>query len=427
MKFTADLHMHSRYSRATSKDMVLEETDRIAAEKGILVLGTGDCTHPKWFKELSDKLEPAEAGLFRLKKKYKKRTIWGTFADTRFILSGEISSIYPREGKTRRVHTIMLLPSLESARRLNEVLGKRGNIASDGRPILGIDCEELAGIVFGIDLRAMIIPAHLWTPWFGMLGSMSGFDSVKECFGAYADKIIAVETGLSSDPAMNWRLSGLNGVAMISNSDSHSPRKIGREATMFDAELSYDGIREAIVNGAPKNRKKRNANNMVATIEFFPEEGKYFYDGHRTCGVSMTPKETKKNRGICRVCGRSVTVGVLSRVDALADVRVKTAGKGNLRECGDRVPYYNIIQLDEIIADVLRIGVKTKKVRSAYERLVKGCGTEMDILLHVGEEQLLRHADSSVARGIMGMRKGKVLIVPGYDGEYGKISIRNNI
>ena len=423
MKFTADLHMHSKYSRATSKDMVLEEIDRIAAEKGILVLGTGDCTHPQWFKELSEKLEPAEAGLFRLKKKYQRPTIWDTMADTRFILSGEISSIYSRGGKTHRVHNIILLPSLESAKRSNEVLGERGNIVSDGRPILGIDSEDLAGIIFGIEPTAMIIPAHLWTPWFGMLGSMSGFDSIKECFGKYADRIIAAETGLSSDPAMNWCLSELDGIAMISNSDSHSPQKIGREATMFDAELSYSGIREAIVHGAPKNRKKKSVNRMVATMEFFPEEGKYFYDGHRACGISMTPKETKKNKGICPVCGRPVTVGVLNRVDTLADAKGEVTTKGNMRTQGDRVPFYNVIQLDEIIADVLGVGVKTKKVRAAYERLIKGCGTEMDVLLRVGEKELAQHADAPIVRGIMNMRKGKVSIVPGYDGEYGRITV----
>lgn len=424
MKFVADLHMHSKYSRATSKDMVLEEIDKVAAEKGITVIGTGDCTHPRWFKELSEKLESAEGGLFRLKNKYKKQTMWGTLADTRFMISGEISSIYSRGGKTRRVHNIILLPSLESAGQLNDVLGKRGNIVSDGRPILGIDSEELTKIIFDIEPAAMVVPAHLWTPWFGVLGSMSGFDSLEECYGAYADKIIAVETGLSSDPAMNWRLSMLDGVAMLSNSDSHSPQKIGREATIFDAELSYAGIREAIIDGAPKNRGREGANKMMATLEFFSEEGKYHHDGHRACGVSMTPQETKKNNGICPVCGKSVTVGVMHRVDVLADKKNKMTRKGNVCTQENRVPFYNVIQLDEIIADVLGVGVKTKKVRTAYERLIKGCGAELDILLNASEKELARHADELVVRGIMNMRKGKVVIVPGFDGEYGKISVR---
>lgn len=423
MKFITDLHMHSKYSRATSKDMVLEEIDKVAGEKGIAVIGTGDCTHPKWFKELSEKLESAEPGLFRLKKKYQRPTLWGAVAETRFIISGEISSIYSRGGTTRRVHNIILLPSLESAKRLNDELGKRGNIVSDGRPILGIDSEELAKIIFAIEPTAMIVPAHLWTPWFGVLGSASGFDSLEECFGAYADRIIAVETGLSSDPAMNWRLSDLDGVAMLSNSDSHSPQKIGREATILDAELSYEGIRKAIIHSAPKNRNKKSADTIVATLEFFPEEGKYFLDGHRACGVSMIPIETKKNKGVCPVCKKSVTVGVLSRVEALADIKGKVVRKGNMCTQEDRVPFYSIVQLDEIIAAVLGVGVKTKKVRAAYERLVKGCGAELDVLLTVPKKELAQHADEAVVRGIMNMRAGKVNVVPGYDGEYGKISV----
>ena len=427
MKFIADLHMHSKYSRATSKDMVLEEIDRVAGEKGITVIGTGDCTHPRWFKELSDKLEPAEAGLFRLKKKYKRAMLWGTLSDTRFIISGEISSIYSRGGKVRRVHTIVLLPSLASAKKLNDILGKRGNIVSDGRPILGIDAEELAGIIFGVEPTAMVIPAHLWTPWFGMLGSMSGFDSLKECFGAYADRIIAVETGLSSDPAMNWRCSMLDAVAMISNSDSHSPQKIGREATIFEAELSYEGIRAAIKNSSPKelvsSLTREPINRIAATIEFFPEEGKYFHDGHRACGVSMTPRETKRNKGMCPHCKKPVTVGVLNRVDALADGKSGVKRKGNLCTREGRTPFYNMIQLDEIIADVLDVGVKTKKVKAAYDRLLKGCGVELDILLYVQEKELMQHADEAVARGIMRVRQGKVSVMPGYDGEYGKIQV----
>lgn len=446
MKFIADLHIHSKYSRATSKDMVLEEIDKIAAEKGIAVIGTGDCTHPKWFKELTEKLEPAEPGLFKLKKKYKHATVWGAAADTRFMISGELSSIYSRGGKVRRVHNVILLPSLASAKRLNDTLGKRGNIASDGRPILGIDSEELAKIIFDIEPTAMIIPAHLWTPWFGVLGSASGFDSLEECYGVYTDRIIAVETGLSSDPAMNWRLSKLDNVAMISNSDSHSLQKIGREATIFDAELSYNGIREAIKSSSPialrspavtpaeagvhdgidsgfRRNDNTKSNRIVATLEFFPEEGKYFHDGHRACGVSMTPRETKKKKGICPVCGKPVTVGVLYRVDALADKKTAVTKKGNLHTQQGRVPFYSSIQLNEIIADVLGVGVKTKKVQVVYERLLKGCGTEIDILMNTPERELHVYADESIVHGIMNMRAGKVAIVPGYDGEYGKISV----
>ncbi|NCN95083.1 DNA helicase UvrD, partial [Candidatus Wolfebacteria bacterium] len=307
--------------------MDLEELDRWADDKGISVMATGDFTHPQWFNELKEKLESAEPGLFKLKKQYKRSTIKGTLADTRFILTAEVSSIYSRESpssgikRVYRVHNLLFAPDFETVEKINVQLGWIGNLKSDGRPILGLDCRELAKIVFNASPLAVIIPAHAWTPWFSIFGSMSGFDSIEECFGEYAKNIFAIETGLSSDPAMNWRLSKLDNVALISNSDSHSAPRIGREANIFDTELSYNGIIEAIKSGAPNQRKSvanQRKSAFVATIEFFPEEGRYHFDGHRVCGIVFSPEETKKHNGICPKCGKKLTIGTMSRIDKLA-------------------------------------------------------------------------------------------------------------
>ena len=415
MKFIADFHIHSKYSRATSKDMILENIDSFADDKGILVMGTGDFTHPQWFNEIKTKLEPAEPGLFKLKKEYKRETLKGTLAETRFILTVEISSIYSRGGppkigearKTRRVHNLIFSPDIATAENINGQLGLIGNLKSDGRPILGLDSEKLAEIIFNINTEAAIIPAHAWTPWFSIFGSMSGFDSIEECFGKYAKNIFAIETGLSSDPAMNRRLSKLDNVTLISNSDSHSLRKIGREANIFDTELSYKGIMEAIKNGAPK---------FLSTIEFFPEEGKYHFDGHLDCKIYLSPKETKKHDGICPKCGKKLTIGVMNRVDELAD-----------REIGkDLIPYRNLIPLGEIIAEAFGVGENTKQVKKEYDNLIKTFGNELKILTDISENELKSVADPRVAEGIKRVREGKVKIRPGYDGEYGEIKIFND-
>jgi len=444
MKFIADFHIHSKYSRATSKDMVLEELDRWADDKGILVMGTGDFTHPVWINEIKTKLEPAEAGLYKLKKELKLPTIKGTFSDTRFILTAEISGIYSRGGKTRRVHNIIFAPSIEVVEKINSALSAIGNIKSDGRPILGLDSEKLAEIVFNIDENILIVPSHAWTPWFSIFGSMSGFDSIEECFGKYANKIFAIETGLSSDPAMNWRLSKLDKIALISNSDSHSLQKIGREANILDTELSYAGIIEAIKDGIPASRKKAEQNAelrgnfgvsqresssiqrssaFIATLEFFPEEGKYHYDGHRVCKVVFSPEETKKHKGICPVCKRPLTVGVVYRVEQLADKKPEIINKGNYHYFDNRVPYYNLVSLDEIIAEAFGVGTASKKVKEAYVDLIKKFGSELKILLDVEEGDLKGKTDLRIAEGIKKMREGKVEIRPGYDGEYGVIKI----
>lgn len=409
-QFIADLHIHSKYSRAVSRNMVPEELDRWADDKGILVMGTGDFTHPAWFKELKEKLEPAEQGLFRLKKEYKLPTIKGTFAETRFLLSVEISCIYSRGGKTRRVHHIVLVPNFESAEKINKQLSFVGKLASDGRPILGLDSEELAKIVFTADSRAVIIPAHAWTPWFSVFGSMSGFDSLEECFGQYADKIFAIETGLSSDPPMNWRVRGLDKIALISNSDSHSLGRIGREANVFDAELSYEGIMDAIQSRDPKK--------FLSTIEFFPEEGKYHYDGHRACGVVLPPMESKKLNGICPKCGKKMTLGVVYRVDQLAEKNRPEGYKDP-----QRVPYKNLVTLDSLIGEALDAGKATKSVKKEYDKLIKAFNSEFNVLLNVSMKEIALASKPGIAEGIRRMREGKLTINPGYDGEFGEIKI----
>ena len=425
MKFIADLHIHSKFSRATSKEMCLEELDRWADDKGILVMGTGDFTHPQWFREIKEKLEPAESGLFKLKKELKQETIKGTRAETRFLLSVEISSIYSKNGKTRRIHNIIFAPDIETAEKINNKLSLRGNIKSDGRPILGLDAEELAKIVFSVNPEAVIIPAHAWTPWFSLFGSMSGFDSLEECFGKMSDKIFAVETGLSSDPAMNWRLSALDDLALISNSDSHSLQRIGREANIFDTVLSYSGIMEAIKNGSPKKRAESEEarKKFVATVEFFPEEGKYHYDGHRACGIVWPPKETKKHKGICPKCRKPVVIGVLNRVNKLADRKEISIGQNYYRSFETRVPYYRAVPLDEIISEAMGIGPTSKKVKAKYKELIKKFGNELKILLEIQPEQLEEINEKKIAEALRRFRLGNIEIQPGYDGEYGVVKI----
>ena len=402
MRLIADFHIHSKYSRAVSRDMNLENLDVWAGKKGIQVMGTGDFTHPQWFDELKTKLEPAEPGLYRL----KGAPAGGS--PTRFILTVEISSIYSKNGKVRRIHNIIFAPSLETAGKINATLSLIGNLKSDGRPILGLDSKKLLGIILGIDPKCVLIPAHAWTPWFSIFGSMSGFDSIEECFEELSPHIFAVETGLSSDPAMNWRLSKLDKISLISNSDSHSPQKIGREANIFDCEFSYDGLIGAI--------KSRDPEKFLFTVEFFPEEGKYHYDGHRLCGISFSPSETKKHNGICPKCKKPLTIGVMNRVAKLADRKL---GEGS----ESRVPFKHLIPLDEIIADVFGVGASSKAVKKEYEKLIGAVGSEFKILMDASYNELARAASPAVAGGIINSREGKVELVPGYDGEYGKIKI----
>jgi len=408
MKFIADFHIHSRYSRATSQHMVLEEIDRVAHNKGVLVMGTGDFTHPAWFSEIKEKLEPAEPGLFKLKKQFKKPGLSGNFPETRFILTVEISGIYSRNNRTYRIHNLIFAPDLETAAKINARLGLIGKLSSDGRPILGLDSRDLAKIIFDINPKAVIIPAHAWTPWFSLFGSMSGFNSIEECFGEYSKYIFAIETGLSSDPKMNWRLSQLDNIALISNSDSHSLERIGREANIFNTELSYDNIIGAI--------KSRDLEKFVATIEFFPEEGKYHFDGHRACGVVFSPEETKKHNNICPECNRKLTIGVLNRVHELADRPDGYPAEG-------RVPFHYIVQLDKIIAKSLGMSTASQKVKSEYENIIKIFGGEFKILMEKGLDELSHEGiKPKIISGIASLREGKVRFdPPGFDGQYGNM------
>ncbi len=417
MRFIADLHIHSKYSRATSKDMDVENLNKWAKVKGIKVLGTGDFTHPAWLKELKEKLEPAEPGLFKTKQVFnrkQKNNDWlpqnGSSQDSgaRFLLTSEISCIYKKNDFVRKIHLLVLAPDFKTVEKINARLGWIGNIKSDGRPILGLDAKELAKIVLSINHQAMIIPGHIWTPWFSLFGSNSGFNSIEECFEELSKYIYAGETGLSSDPAMNWRWSALDKITLISNSDAHSPVKIGREANLFETELSYQGISQAIKNKDP--------NQFVETIEFFPEEGRYHYDGHRKCGISLKPQESKKVKDICPKCGKKLTIGVYHRVDDLAD-RQEGA------KPDQTIPFRHLIPLDEIIAEAKGVGTGTKTVQEEYKNLISKFGSEFDILLSAETDLIRRTGCLEVAEAIDRVRQGKVIIEPGYDGEYGVIKI----
>ncbi len=401
MRFIADLQIHSKYSRATSSKMVIEELARWAKIKGIKVLGTGDFTHPAWFAELKSKLKPAEPGLFIWKEDPEKDP-------TRFMLTAETSHIYSKGGKMRRVHLLIWAPSFEAVEKINTKLSWVGNLKSDGRPILGIDSKELLKIVLEADQNCMVIPAHAWTPWFSVFGSMSGFDSLAECFDELTPYIYAIETGLSSDPPMNWRLSQLDNIALVSNSDSHSLERIGREANVFDTELSYQGIVEAI--------RTKDPTKFLFTIEFYPEEGKYHYDGHRTCAVRLSPEETRKYKGKCPVCAKAVTIGVLSRVEELADRPIGYVPKS-------AIPFRSLVPLDEIIAEALGVESKTKKVYDLYYKLCASMGGELPLLLEGELDKIAQLSDSRIAEGVARVREGKIKINPGYDGEYGIIKI----
>ena len=397
--------------------------DKWARIKGVDILGTGDFTHPAWFKELKEKLEPAEAGFFRLKKKNKIKLNNGWHlppsqsgeGDLRYLLTSEVSCIYKKKGKTRKVHLLIFMPNFEAAQKMNAHLGWLGNLKADGRPILGLDAKEVAKIVFNVSPEAVIVPAHAWTPHFSIFGSESGFNSLQECFDEYSRNIFAIETGLSSDPAMNWRLSPLDKITLISNSDSHSPRRIGREANIFEGKIEgYKPLMEALRLGVHAPGSIRNR--LVQTLEFFPEEGKYHYDGHRNCQISFSPAEAKKHKGVCPVCKKKLTIGVVSRVEKLAD---RPPGG----QPAKTVPFLRMIPLEEIIAASFGVASITKKVEHEYQELINRFGQEFKILLDLPKEELLKAAKPEVAEGIIRVREGKVKISPGYDGEYGKIQI----
>ncbi|MBI3088007.1 MAG: DNA helicase UvrD [Candidatus Omnitrophica bacterium] len=394
-EFVADFHIHSRYSRACSKDLSVPELAKWAKIKGIGVLGTGDFTHPLWLQELKDTLRDTGRGLFE-------------HDGAQFMLTAEVNTLFYRRAKAHNVHHVLLAPSFEAVERINDGLSAFGSLSLDGRPILHMDAWRLAEVVLGLEPRCLIVPAHAWTPHFAIFGSNSGFDSVEECFEHQAKNIHVLETGLSSDPAMNWRLSALDRYALISNSDSHSARRIGREANVFDCEPSYD----AIVN----TLKAKDRAKFLYTVEFFPEEGKYHFDGHRKCGIRYAPAQTRQQGGRCPVCGRALTVGVMSRVEKLAD---RPEGVPSPHA----VPFKHSVPLEEIIADALGVGVGTQAVDREYFNLIDRCGTEFAVLLKAPEEQLRKAAPAKIAEGILRMRRGDVTVAPGYDGEYGKVHI----
>jgi uncharacterized protein (TIGR00375 family) len=402
METIIDLHIHSRYSRACSKDLTPANLAIWADKKGINVLGTGDFTHPAWNKELKGSLIEDQAGLFRLKD--------GKHG-ARFMLTTEVSCIYKRGGKTRRVHNCILAPSFAAVDAIIAELERRKcNLRADGRPIVGIDSEELLKIAREASPDCELIPAHAWTPWFAIFGSMSGFDSLEECFGENAKYINAIETGLSSDPPMNWRMSSLDSVLLVSNSDAHSLGNLGREANVFDIapeDLSYAEILRII---REKDRKK-----FLYTIEFHPEEGMYHLDGHRACAIRWHPDETRKHKGICTACGKSVTVGVYSRVASLADRPEGSRPDG-------MVPYRSIVPLQEIIGEALGRGKATKGVQAIYGKMISEM-PEFRILLDVPYAELERFAPKEVVEGIRRVREGKVAVDPGFDGRYGTVTI----
>lgn len=393
MRFISDLHIHSRFSRATSKDLTIKNLERYARLKGLDVLGTGDFTHPEWIKELKANLNDDGNGIYRTESGFS------------FILQTEISSIYTQDGKGRRVHNIILAPSLEIVEQINAELGKRGRLDYDGRPIFNLPCPELVEMMRNISTEIEVIPAHIWTPWFSMFGSSSGFNSVEECFKDQARHIHALETGLSSDPAMNWRLSSLDKYTLISNSDSHSfwPWRIGRECNIFELkELSYKSMLNTI----------RTKEGFSETIEFWPHEGKYHYDGHRNCNVVLEPKEAMRLNSICPICKRLLTIGVLHRVEELADRPEGFRPKG-------AVPFRNIIPLSELIAGAIGGLPASKKAWEEYNSLMKSFGNELNVLLDAEEEELRRKAPEKIAELIIKNRQQKIRFLPGYDGVYG--------
>ena len=407
MKMIADLHIHSRFSMATSKEGTPENLDFWARKKGISLIGTGDFTHPVWREELKERLVSEGNGLYRLRDEYVKeesRKFPGE--GTRFVVSGEISSIYKKNGKTRKVHNVILLPGLEAADAMAQRLEKIGNIHSDGRPILGLDSHDLLEMMLDVCPEGILIPAHIWTPHFSVLGAKSGFDSVEECFEELAPYIHALETGLSSDTAMNWRISKLDRYQLVSNSDAHSPSKLGREANLLDIDCSYEGLYRAIQTGE----------GLEGTVEFFPEEGKYHFDGHRKCGVSLSPVEAERLGGICPVCGKKLTMGVDHRVEQLAD-----RAEGFVKKDGKK--YESLVPLPEVISTCMGYSAASKKVQGCFEQMIQTLGTEFDILRNVPSEDIKSCAGERIAEGIENVRTGNVKRIPGYDGEYGKIEL----
>lgn len=395
MRVVADFHIHSRYSRATSSQLDLELLSRWALYKGVTLLGTGDATHPLWLAELQQKLAPTSGGLYEHK-------------GIHYLLTAEVNTQFIWQGKTKRVHLVLFLPTIETAQKLNTALSRYGDLTSDGRPTLRLSAQELVKLALNVSPEIFVVPAHVWTPHFALFGANSGFDSVEECFGPLAKEIRCLETGLSSDPAMNWRLSKLDRYTLISNSDSHSASRIGREANVFDCELSYSEILSIL--------KTNDTKRFLFTVEFFPEEGKYHFDGHRNCGIRVSPEEARQTGNRCPACGRKVTIGVMHRVQELADRKSEEIPAG-------RVPFRRMVPLDQIIAEARGVGVNSKTVEQEYLDLVQRVASEFEILQDLPEEALRKQLPPKIAEGILKVRQEKIEIAPGYDGEYGEVKI----
>lgn len=408
--FYADLHLHSKYSRATSRDLDLERLFLWARKKGVQVLGTGDFTHPAWRAELKEKLIPAEPGLFKLRegiqKSLERQYAMPPGKPARFMLEVEVSTIYKMGSKTRKVHHLLYAPDWKKADRLVARLAKIGNLQADGRPILGLDSRDLLEITLQSGEGCFLVPAHVWTPWFSALGSKSGFDAIEECYGDLAPHIFAIETGLSSDPLMNRRVSSLDRFALVSNSDAHSPGKVGREATVFHTEMSYSAIMKAL----------QTKEGFGGTAEFFPEEGKYHLDGCRRCGVRLRPEETEACGAYCRGCGKPITVGVMNRVEELAD-----------RNQSGLLPkdsgFFSLVPLVEILSEIEGVGANSKKVQCMYEKVLGAIGSEMFVLVSAPLDEVGKACSSHLAEALHRMRRGKVLREAGYDGKPGVIRL----
>lgn len=443
--FIADLQIHSKYARAVSQEMVVPKIWEWARRKGIDVVATGDWTHPLWLREIKASLEEDGNGLLKLKKNANPEEKWeSNDKDPLFLLATEVSSIYSQGGKVRRIHTLIWVSSIETAEKINKELIRRGaNLISDGRPIIGLSSIQVAELVFAIDPKALIIPAHAWTPWYSLYGSESGFDSIDECFGPYAKYIYAIETGLSSDPSMNWRIKELDKRSIVSFSDAHSGPKLGREATVFEMEkASFEGIREALIQPLRSTTGIKgttsttgNTSQIVYSIEFYPEEGKYHYTGHRNCGVKQTPFETREKGTMCPVCGRKLTVGVMHRVDQLAgrseeELRIKKQELSDLKikaifsdAFAERPPYVHMVPLLEIIAESMGTVPTSVSVKNEYFKLTDHLGGEFSILLCKPLEEIARVSGSKIAEGLGKVRAGSITVDPGYDGVFGVVKI----
>ncbi len=411
MNYIADLHTHSPYSRATSRESTLMGLAAWARVKGITVVGTGDFTHPGWFRHLTEELEPAEPGLFRLKRDKEIPSplpgVTPAAAPVRFLLSAEVSSIYKRHGATRKVHNLLYVPDFAAAARVNARLAGIGNIASDGRPILGLDSRDLLEILLEAAPEGFLVPAHVWTPWFSLFGSRSGFDSIEECFGDLTPHVFALETGLSSDPAMNRLISTLDRLALVSNSDCHSPAKLGREANLFATGLDFFALRDAI--------RANRRGTFRGTVEFFPEEGKYHADGHRACGVCLDPVETRRLESLCPACGKPLTVGVQHRVLELAD-------RDEPLIPDDAPEVFSLIPLPEVLGEILGVGPGSKAVLCEYARTIARFGSEFGLVLHTPLEEI-RNQSVLLGEAMARIRNGRVHRQSGYDGEYGVIRV----